>query len=168
MLAKLLRCQNWVNGYEYFNLEQRTRLSFHIHVSFHCFINMRNSNYILGTFTDTPLHRHQKHHISLVDISPKKSSLNSKMMLGENRGPCESHEMDLHQSYWMTKSWSLVVTLSIKIFPATLKLKSGTLKMKNIRWSRKVYQTDTFGLVSVCILYLSIFAPPKRCCAMIF
>ena len=168
-------CQNRVNGYEYFNLEQGSRLSFHIVVSFNCFIRKHDEKFqrwIQGACSITLLHQHRMQHTSLVDITPKNSSLNSKMMLGDNWEPWPRGDLIMDQSHWTTKRWSLAVPLRTAgnfsfinywfrrwLFLAILKLKSGTSPTKIISLSIRLWQAVTITLELLFTLFPSISAP---------
>ena len=57
----------------------------------------------------TPQHQHQKQLISLAANIPGKSSLNTKMMLGDNWELWQRDVIDMDQFHSAMKQWSLVV-----------------------------------------------------------
>ena len=106
----LYRCENWIDGYEYFNLECWTWLSFHWVSFIFKYDKFKCSSSVISP--TTPLHRHRKQHISLVaSLLPLKLLRNSEATRGDEWKDWHKREIHMDQSHWTAKPWSLVVIL---------------------------------------------------------
>ena len=127
-----LLCQDWINGYEYSDMEYRTWLSLYLLVSMTIHFDILcwgMKRFYEGPWWSIQASLHQKLLISLVDLTPKKSLLNSKTIIGLNLEHYQKDEISMDQLKWVMNLLSLADTI----------LKEGNFKItlteiNQIKW----------------------------------